>query len=105
MFSQCPKRLYPEDFWGFRLSSAFSMIFIVILWFVLLDAYVQIYAASAIGGSSLGYELWWTRGIAQFLAYAVPALSWPPDSCHLAWILAAVACGLAHSSCTSSPLG
>ena len=67
------------------------MFFIVILWFVPLDAYVQFYAASAIGGSFLGYELWRTRGSAQFLAYAVPAVSWPPDSCHLAWILAAFA--------------
>ena len=80
------------------------MFFIVILWFVSLDAYVQFYSASAIGGSSLGFELWRTRGLARLLAYAVPAVSWPPDSCHLAWILAAFACGLAHSSCTSSSL-
>ena len=55
-------------------------IFIAILCFVPLDAYIQIYSASAIGGSSLGFELWWTCGIAQFLAYAVPAVSWTPDS-------------------------
>ena len=65
---------------GFRLSSSFSVFFIVILWFVPLDAYVQFYAVSAIGGSSLCYELWQTRGLAQFLAYAVPAVLWPLPS-------------------------
>ena len=70
--------------------------FFIVIWFVPLDAYVQIYTASAIGGSSLGCELWRTRGIAQFLAYTVPAVSWPPDCSHLAWILAAVPCGLTY---------
>ena len=84
------------------MSSSFS-VFMVVLWFVPPDAYVQIYSTSAIRRSSLGCELWRSRGIAQFPAFAVPAVSWPPDSCHLASILATVACGLAHSSCASFP--
>ena len=40
--------------------------------------------------------------MAQFLACTVPAVSCTPDSCHLAWMIAAVACGLASSSCTSN---
>ena len=59
---------------GFRLSSSFCMFFMVVLWVVPLDAYIQFYAASAIGGSLLCYELWRTRGLVQFLAYAVPAV-------------------------------
>ena len=39
--------------------------------------------------------------MAQFLACAVPAVSCTPDSCHLDWMLAVVACGLASSSCAS----
>ena len=31
--------------------------------------------------SLLGSELWQTRCMAQFLAFAVPAVSWTPDSC------------------------
>ena len=40
--------------------------------------------------------------MAQFLACTVPVVLWTPDSCHLAWMIAAVACGLATSSCTST---
>ena len=40
--------------------------------------------------------------MAQFLAGAVHAVSWTPDSCHLSWMIAAVACGLAPSSCAST---
>ena len=105
MYSVSALSVYIQRTLGFRLSSSFSVFFIVILWFVPLDASIQFYASSAIGGSSLGFELWRTRGLAQLLAYDVPAVSWPPDSCHLAWILAVFACGLAHSSYTSSPLG
>ena len=77
----------------------------VVLWFVPLDTYVLFYAASAIGVSLLGCELWRSRSIARFLSCAVPAVLCPLDSCHSAWILAAVACGLSHSFCASSPLG
>ena len=40
--------------------------------------------------------------LAQFLACAVPAVSWTPDSCHLAWVMTAVACGLAISFCAGA---
>ena len=50
----------------------------------------------------LGSELWRTHCMAQFLACTVPVVSWTPDSCHLAWLIAAVACGLAPSSCASN---
>ena len=40
--------------------------------------------------------------MAQFLACTIPAVSCTPDSCHLAWMIAAVACGLASSSCASN---
>ena len=40
--------------------------------------------------------------MAQFLASTVPAVSCTPDSCRLAWMIAAVACGLASLSCTSN---
>ena len=39
--------------------------------------------------------------MALFLACAVPVLLCTPDNCHLAWMIAAVACGLAPSSCAS----
>ena len=40
--------------------------------------------------------------MAQFLVCTVPALLWTPDSRHLAWMIAAVACGLAISSCSGT---
>ena len=40
--------------------------------------------------------------MAQFLACTVPTVLWTPDSCHLAWMIAAVTCGLASSSCASN---
>ena len=40
--------------------------------------------------------------MAQFLACIAPAVSCTPDSCHLAWMIAAVACGLATLSCAST---
>ena len=39
--------------------------------------------------------------MAQFLACSVPVVSCTPDSCHLAWVIAAVVCGLPSSSCAS----
>ena len=39
--------------------------------------------------------------LGQFLDCAVSAVSWTPDSFHLAWMTAVVACGLASSSCAS----
>ena len=47
---------------------------------------------------SLGQSASWL----SFLACAVPAVSWTPDSCHLTWIIDAVACGLSSSSCASN---
>ena len=47
VLSQCPTRVYPEDAWvSFFLL--FLRDFIVILYFVLLEAYVQICAAPAV---------------------------------------------------------
>ena len=40
--------------------------------------------------------------MAQLLACTVPAVSWTPDSCHLAQMIAAVACSLAPSSCAGT---
>ena len=39
--------------------------------------------------------------MAQFLDCTVPAVSCTPDSCHLDWMIAVVARGLASSSCAS----
>ena len=38
----------------------------------------------------------------SFLAYAVPAVSWAPDSSLLAWMIDTVAGGLSSSSCAST---
>ena len=100
MVSQCPKRIYPEDTW-----SSFVLLFlcdvIVIICFVPLDAYVLIYAASAVRGSSLGTELWRNCCIAQFLAYADRAVSWTPDSC-LILSLGVLAVWLSFLACAVS---
>ena len=40
--------------------------------------------------------------MAQFLVCTVPAVLWAPDNCHLVWMMAAVACGLAISSCAGT---
>ena len=40
--------------------------------------------------------------MAQFLACTVSAVSWIPDNCHLAWMIAAVACGLGTLSYAST---
>ena len=40
--------------------------------------------------------------LAQFIVYAVSAVSWSPVSFHLAWMSAVVAWGLASSSCASN---
>ena len=39
--------------------------------------------------------------LAQFMVYVVSVVSWTPVSCHLAWMSAVVAWGLAPSSCAS----
>ena len=51
----------------------------------------------------LGPESWPISCMAQFLACIVPTVSWTPECGHLAWLRTAVACGLAPSSCTSTP--
>ena len=53
-------------------------------------------------GSLLGSEPWRTHCMAEFFAGAVPAVSRTPDSCHLDWMIDAVACGLSSSSWASS---
>ena len=40
--------------------------------------------------------------LAQFIVYAVSAVSWTPVSFHLSWMSAVVAWGLASSSCASN---
>ena len=49
----------------------------------------------------LGSEPSACRCMARFLACTVPVVSCTPDSCHLDWMIAVVACGLASSSCAS----
>ena len=114
----------------FLLFSYVYLVFLLVILFVLLTLYVQVCADAAVEDHCLvlsfvdsrygsvpylccpccvvytwqllGSELWQTCCMPQFLACTVPAVSWTPDSCHLAWMIATVACGLAPSFYSSN---
>ena len=65
-------------------------------------SFVQAYAVTVAEDHRMVLSLGQSAVWISFLACAVPAVSWTPDSCRLAWMIDAVACGLSSSSCAST---
>ena len=83
-------------------SLAVVSVLAVFFFFCAPHSYVRVCAAAAVEDHCLvlclGIPTVWLR----FLACAVPAVSWMPDSYHLAWMIDAVVCGLSSSFCAST---
>ena len=96
---QCPACVYLEDILVFVCPLVYFY-FIVLVCFDVLHAYVQVCAAAEDHCLvlSLGMPSVW---LSSLLALSLRCLG-HLTSCHLAWMIDTVACGLSSSSCAST---
>ena len=100
VLDQWPAHAYLEDArWSFVLVTYHYVV--LLTYFDVPHSLVQACVVTAVEDHhmvlSFGIPAVWL----SFLACAVPAVSWTPDSCHLAGMIDAVACDLSSSSAST----
>ena len=86
----------------FVIASLYFILYYCIVFCVFLTLLYRPVIAAAVEDHRLVLSLGIAAVWLSFLACSVPAVSWTPDSCHLAWMIDTVACVLSSTSCAST---